>query len=176
MPGLRDHFNPRARWKSAIASTRAIVRLHAGVAAKDNGANKSINPEIPSDDDEDDDLFPLPTSRKSNTSTSKLLAGEIGLPLSTEPIPSLPSDEVPGAITGEDRENEPQDPPQTQEDLQEPQPQIEQIVEDTSRMSIQTDDILIPGSYSQSVSQGDQERSSNGPTGWLPRWLYSKWS
>jgi calcium/calmodulin-dependent protein kinase I len=29
LSGLRDHFDPRARWKSAILSTRALVRLHS---------------------------------------------------------------------------------------------------------------------------------------------------
>ncbi|KAF9643650.1 Pkinase-domain-containing protein, partial [Thelephora ganbajun] len=56
LPGLRENFNPRARWKSAINSTRAVIRLQAGVhAAKLNGSNGSIRREIPSDDDDDDD-------------------------------------------------------------------------------------------------------------------------
>ncbi|KAL0069291.1 Calmodulin-dependent protein kinase cmk2 [Marasmius tenuissimus] len=31
--GLRDHFDPRARWRSAIASARAIGRLKSGLSA-----------------------------------------------------------------------------------------------------------------------------------------------
>ena len=155
MPGLRDNFNPRARWRSAINSTRALVRLHAGAhAAKLNGANGSIKPEIPSDDDDDDDdSFPLPTSRKSTASTSKLLAvGESGprlnVPNVREPTPPLPSSNVVQPLMEEDRGKEsPGPPPSTQEAPQPEQPRVEQVVEDTSRMSIQTDDLPIPGSY-----------------------------
>ncbi|KAF9781001.1 Pkinase-domain-containing protein [Thelephora terrestris] len=183
LPGLRDNFNPRARWRSAINSTRALVRLHAGLnAAKNNGANGSIRPEIPSDDDEDDDhVFPLPASRKSTTSTSKLLAGETGpesgASSTKEPVPPLPSRNTELPPVEEDRKEELSEPPSTQREPPEPpQPyQVEQVSEDTSRMSIQTDDMPMPGSYSrkQQPVDGDGDEFNNLPR-WLPKWFQAK--
>lgn len=183
MPGLRENFNPRARWRSAINSTRAIIRLNAGLnAAKLNGANASrVKPEIPSDDEDDDDeVFPLPTSRKSNTSTSKLLAGETGPELNTEPIPPLPSSSAEQPPVEEKREKELSEPPSTPKNPPQPphppQPlQVEQITEDTSRMSIQTDDMPMPGSFfrKQHVVQGDGDEHHNVPR-WLQKWFHSK--
>ena len=179
LPGLRENFNPRARWKSAINSTRALIRLHAGVnASKTNGSNSSVRREIPSDDDDDDDGFPLPTPWKSGTSTSKNLAGGTG-PRSgalnaSEPSPPLPSSNGVQPPIVDDQAKESPEPPSTQKHPPQPPP-VESVVEDTSRMSIQTDDIPMPGSFFRKhhAAQGD----GNGQTHlhrWLPRWLQSK--
>ncbi|KAJ7202057.1 kinase-like domain-containing protein [Mycena pura] len=50
--GLRDNFDPRARWRSAIAGARALGRLNSGLARRKSGASgwSAI-----SDDDDDDE-------------------------------------------------------------------------------------------------------------------------
>jgi hypothetical protein len=176
LPGLRENFNPRARWRTAINSTRALLRLHAGVtAAKSNGANGALKTEIPSDDDDDDDdAFPLPASRKSSTSTSKLLAGETEPQSTKESVSPTPPTEVAQPPAEEDREKKSPGSPLMQKNTQQ-QSQVEQIVEDTSRMSIQTDDIPMPGSYFRKhhASQGDGDEQSQNLHRWLPRWFRS---
>ena len=173
----RENFNPRARWKSAINSTRALIRLHAGVHTPK--LNEPIRREIPSDDDDDDDSFPLPASRKSSTSTSKLLAGETGPPLgavnSKEPTPPpLPSNGIQSpAVEGQTKKSP--EPSSVQKHTPQP-PLVEPLCEDTSRMSIQTDDIPMPGSFFRRhhASQGDGDENVQHLHRWLPRWLQSK--
>lgn len=60
--GLRDHFDPRARWRSAIGSVRAIGRFANANKAKRKPTSTW------SDDDDDEDLFPAPSSALSNKS------------------------------------------------------------------------------------------------------------
>ena len=57
LSGLRDHFNPRARWKAAIAGARALHRFGTSQSrlsstSKSSGGWKTISD---SDDDDDDD-------------------------------------------------------------------------------------------------------------------------
>ena len=179
LPGLRENFNPRARWKSAINSTRALIRLNAGAnASKLNESNGPIRREIPSDDDDDDDGFPLPASRKSSTSTSKIVAEgtapRLGALNATEPTPPLPSNNGVRPPVVEDQANKsPESPPTERHPSQ--SPPVESLIEDTSRMSIQTDDIPMPGSYFRKhhVVQNDGNEH-NHQLRWLPRWFHSK--
>ena len=180
LPGLRENFNPRARWKSAINSTRALIRLHAGVgASKPNGSSGSIRREIPSDDEDEDDGFPLPASRKSSTSTSKVLTGETGPQSGSlnakEPIPPLPPTNGLKPTVVEDQTKKLPESASTQK--QAPQaPHVEPVYEDTSRMSIQTDDIPMPGSYFRKhhVAQAEGAEHNHHLHRWLPGWFRSK--
>lgn len=55
LSGLRDHFNPRARWKAAIAGARALHRFGSSqsrLSSKSSGGWKTLSD---SDDDDDDD-------------------------------------------------------------------------------------------------------------------------
>lgn len=57
LSGLRDHFNPRARWKAAIAGARALHRFGSSQSrvssnSKSSGGWKTLSD---SDDDDDDD-------------------------------------------------------------------------------------------------------------------------
>ncbi|TCD68607.1 hypothetical protein EIP91_010398 [Steccherinum ochraceum] len=63
LTGLRDNFNPRARWRAAIAGARALHRFGSSASklstdSKTSGGWKST---IPSDDDDDDDEDESPT-------------------------------------------------------------------------------------------------------------------
>ncbi|KAF9269734.1 Pkinase-domain-containing protein [Marasmius fiardii PR-910] len=78
--GLREHFDPRARWRSAIASARAINRFNRSIGGKNiekstsassggwgTGHTKTGNESIPTTDDEEDeggwrDSEPSPSS------------------------------------------------------------------------------------------------------------------
>ena len=60
MSGLRDNFNPRARWKAAIAGARALHRLGSAnskisISSKSSGGWKST---IDTDDSDDEVVAP----------------------------------------------------------------------------------------------------------------------
>lgn len=56
LTGLRENFNPKARWRAAIAGARALHRLGSVQSSKSSGGWKSFqsNTTDSSDDDEDD--------------------------------------------------------------------------------------------------------------------------
>ncbi|KAF8800992.1 Pkinase-domain-containing protein [Phlegmacium glaucopus] len=51
--GLREHFDPKARWRSAIASARAIHRLNSFASRSSKSSQGWMNDD---DDDDEDDL------------------------------------------------------------------------------------------------------------------------
>ncbi|KAF7323646.1 Protein kinase domain-containing protein [Mycena kentingensis (nom. inval.)] len=53
--GLRENFDPRARWRSAIAGARALSRLNSGLAAAAERKQQKNGWGAVSDDDDDDD-------------------------------------------------------------------------------------------------------------------------
>ncbi|KAJ7062065.1 CAMK/CAMK1 protein kinase [Mycena amicta] len=54
--GLRENFDPRARWRSAIAGARALSRLNSGlVAQREREKKKAGGWSAVSDDDDDDE-------------------------------------------------------------------------------------------------------------------------
>ncbi|KAI0809230.1 kinase-like domain-containing protein [Irpex lacteus] len=55
LSGLRDNFNPRARWKAAIAGARALHRFGSGTSSKSSGGWKTVDSDTADDDDDDDD-------------------------------------------------------------------------------------------------------------------------
>lgn len=58
LSGLRDHFNPRARWKAAIAGARALHRFGSQGSSRTSTSTKSSGgwrADADSDDDDDDD-------------------------------------------------------------------------------------------------------------------------
>jgi calcium/calmodulin-dependent protein kinase I len=59
LSGLRDNFNPRARWKAAIAGARALHRFgssgsRSSTTSKSSGGWKTTAPDTDSDDDDDE--------------------------------------------------------------------------------------------------------------------------
>ncbi|KAG6915645.1 hypothetical protein DXG01_010609 [Tephrocybe rancida] len=58
--GLRDHFDPRARWKSAIASARALNRL-GSLASRASSASTSNSGGWMDSDDEEDEVVTVST-------------------------------------------------------------------------------------------------------------------
>ncbi|KAF5309518.1 hypothetical protein D9619_012404 [Psilocybe cf. subviscida] len=54
--GLRDHFDPKARWRAAITSARAISRLNS---IRGSSHQSSSSGGWANDDSSDDELFPL---------------------------------------------------------------------------------------------------------------------
>ncbi|PSS37194.1 hypothetical protein PHLCEN_2v965 [Hermanssonia centrifuga] len=55
LTGLRDNFNPRARWKAAIAGARALHRFGSSQSRLTQSSTKSSGGWKDSDDDDDDD-------------------------------------------------------------------------------------------------------------------------
>ncbi|KAI0700400.1 kinase-like domain-containing protein [Cytidiella melzeri] len=55
LSGLRDNFNPRARWKAAIAGARALHRFGSRNSSKSSGGWKAVDSDV-DDDDEDDEV------------------------------------------------------------------------------------------------------------------------
>ncbi|KAF7303628.1 Protein kinase domain-containing protein [Mycena indigotica] len=53
--GLRENFDPRARWRSAIASARALSRLNSGLLAQREREKKKQSGWAAVSDDDDDD-------------------------------------------------------------------------------------------------------------------------
>ena len=66
--GLRDHFDPKARWRAAITSARAIHRLNS--FANRNSKSSSVN--LPDDSDDDDDIVVRSTPTSSAISPASL--------------------------------------------------------------------------------------------------------
>ena len=59
LSGLRDNFNPRARWKAAIAGARALSRFNSSgsrtsTSSKSSGDWRTTGHEIDSDDEDED--------------------------------------------------------------------------------------------------------------------------
>ncbi|KIP03271.1 hypothetical protein PHLGIDRAFT_130267 [Phlebiopsis gigantea 11061_1 CR5-6] len=69
LTGLRDNFNPRARWKAAIAGARALHRFgsansRTSASSKSSGGWKTMNIDSDDSDDDDDEVAasePVPT-------------------------------------------------------------------------------------------------------------------
>jgi len=64
--GLRDHFDPKARWRSAIASARAIHRLHSFGSKGSKGSTQSGGW---NNEDTSDDEITTPPIREQLTSS-----------------------------------------------------------------------------------------------------------
>jgi hypothetical protein len=73
LSGLRETFDPKARWKSAILRTRAMVRLSTGTKSSGGWQNEL---EDSDDDEEDDDLVLVSTP--SETESKEPKDGAIG--------------------------------------------------------------------------------------------------
>lgn len=55
LTGLRDNFNPRARWRAAIAGARALHRFGShGSSASSAGWRSRVNSDLSDDDDDDE--------------------------------------------------------------------------------------------------------------------------
>ncbi|KAF5371388.1 hypothetical protein D9615_009696 [Tricholomella constricta] len=61
--GLREHFDPRARWRSAIASARAIHRLGSFASRTNSSASKTSGSGGWKDSDDSDDEIAVPQAR-----------------------------------------------------------------------------------------------------------------
>ncbi|KAF7313842.1 Protein kinase domain-containing protein [Mycena chlorophos] len=60
--GLRENFDARARWRSAIAGARALSRLNSGLLAQREREKKKMNGwgKVSDDDDDDEEEEPSP--------------------------------------------------------------------------------------------------------------------
>jgi len=67
LSGLRENFDPKARWKAAILRTRAMVRLGSGTKSSGGWQNELED----SDDDEEDDDLVMVSSNPSEGGESK---------------------------------------------------------------------------------------------------------
>ncbi|KAI0666230.1 kinase-like domain-containing protein [Trametes maxima] len=54
LTGLREHFNPRARWRAAIAGARALHRFNSSSSRTSSGGWGAIDTDDDDDDDDDD--------------------------------------------------------------------------------------------------------------------------
>ena len=64
MTGLRENFDPRARWRNAISAAGVLSRF-----GNHNGANNHKDKPVVSSDDEDDDGGGGSTSRRAMPKT-----------------------------------------------------------------------------------------------------------
>jgi hypothetical protein len=62
--GLRENFDPRARWRNAVSAARVLSRF-----GNHNGANKHKDKPVVSSDNEDDDGGGGSTSRRATPKT-----------------------------------------------------------------------------------------------------------
>ena len=94
LSGLRDNFNPRARWRAAIAGARALHRFgshgsRTSTSSKSSGGWKTTEPDIDSDDDSDGEHVDLEAIPKG------VLHDQLGSPGQNDFVKVTPPDEKP---------------------------------------------------------------------------------
>lgn len=159
--GLRDHFDPRARWRSAIASARAIHRLGSGISTRTisstatNSSGGWGEDDRETQDDEDSDSKTKQTEHPGHNDHVHVTGPDDGDHpcLRESPLPKVdekpPLPPAPPQVAKESVSPSPKSPPQA---VEEPVPVVEQ--EEDSRRADQDEmnALRMPGSFDFSES------------------------
>ncbi|KAF7377992.1 Protein kinase domain-containing protein [Mycena sanguinolenta] len=132
--GLRENFDAKARWKTAIAGVRVLGRLNSGLARKAAAANGGWAAAGISDDDDDDD--PSPGSSTLNSPAPGENANVQVIPPDAEPRSRASTGSVP--MVEEPEEAKP--------------------AEEGKAVLVEEEDLRMPGSFDLSgpVRTGDE--------------------
>ncbi|KAG6816523.1 hypothetical protein H0H93_007991 [Arthromyces matolae] len=98
--GLRDHFDPRARWKAAIASARVLSRL-GSIASRNSTLSSNSGGWIDSDDEQDEDEGAGAGSEKVKSKTPPSGSGS---DLAGSGSPKFERDHTASSTNGEEKE------------------------------------------------------------------------
>ncbi|KAH9947955.1 Pkinase-domain-containing protein, partial [Amylocystis lapponica] len=149
LSGLRDNFNPRARWRTAIAGARALHRLGSHASSGGWRTHSGKGSVIDSDDDDDDvgvppadaDVAQDPGENEFVTVTAPSSDAAVPVPV---PVPA-PEPEPEAA-------SEPEPEPEPEQPETEPEPDAGRTDEVSARAhaprrSLEDDELAMPGSF-----------------------------
>ena len=190
LTGLRDNFNPKARWKAAIAGARALHRFGNSRSSSNFSKSSGGWGSVPDDSDDDDDevisnstadgasQVPLREQEHEHNEHVQVTPPEDERPktelpatVPTEVVPPAPTpSSVPAPTSSPAPAPAPapvsESPKQTTAQQSNPQPSEQK---DTLRPDHTGDDgydsdtsLAIPGSFSTKKQPGDAAHSSNG--------------
>lgn len=168
LTGLRDNFNPKARWKAAIAGARALHRF--GSSRSFNSSSKSSGgwgkPEDSDDSDDDDEDDANIASRPAQQPSQEVNEHVQVTPPEDEPTNEDPPPLPPQSVKTTPQEQAPQvvqqdvvpdntPVPGDQTDVHKPEPAGEDPYDSDASLAI-------PGSFSTRNESGN---SAAGPSG-----------